>query len=73
MEEGSVLRGIRDEKLFEGKEGYTLDGLVEEFLGFFVAGTETTGHLITMCFYYLSFYPQYQKVLREEVENAGAL
>jgi len=34
-------------------------------MGFFVAGTDTTAHLMTMCFYYLSLYPQHQDALRD--------
>jgi cytochrome P450 len=33
---------------------------MEEFSGMYVAGTDTTSHLMTMCFYYLSIYPNVQ-------------
>ncbi len=42
-------------------------------MGFFVAGTETTAQLMSMCFYYMSFYAEHQKSLREEVISSGVL
>jgi cytochrome P450 family 4 subfamily V len=38
-------------------------------MGFFMAGTDTTAHLMTMCFYYLALYQNHQDSLRKEIEE----
>jgi cytochrome P450 len=54
------LQSIKEKGLLNTEEGYSLEQLIDEFMGFFVAGTDTTAHLMTMCFYYLSLYPEHQ-------------
>ena len=45
---------------------FTDDDIIDDFLTFFLAGTDTTGHLLTMATYYLIQNPrQYQKTLEE--------
>lgn len=64
-----MLHAIQEKGLLNTEEGYNIDQLIEEFMIFFVAGTDTTSHLMTMCFYYLSLYPNFQDQLREEITS----
>jgi len=45
----------------------TTDELIDEFFTFYIGGMDTTAHLMAMCFYYLSIYPETQEKLRSEV------
>lgn len=67
QEEGTVLQAIYERGLLNAEDGYTVEQLIDEFMVFFVAGTDTTAHLMTMCFYYLSLYPKHQETLRNEI------
>lgn len=49
-----------DRKLIDTEEGLTKEQLIEEFLTLFIAGTDTTSHLMGMMFYYLSINPAIQ-------------
>lgn len=60
-----MLQAIHEKGLLNAEEGYTVDQLIDEFMVFFVAGTDTTAHLMAMCFYYLSLYPKYQRAMRK--------
>lgn len=44
--------------------------IVNEFSTFFLAGMDTTGHLLTMATYYLHFNPSYKTRLMEEIDRA---
>lgn len=45
------------------------DHLVSQFVTFFIAGMDTTGHLATMAVYYLTKYPQYLPRIMEEIKT----
>ena len=45
------------------------EDIINEFVTFFVAGMDTTGHLIGMTLYNLGRNPQYLKELKEEREK----
>jgi len=52
------------------KEGFTMEEIVDEFITFFVAGMDTTGHLITMMsYYYLKMSPNCQEKLLKEADE----
>jgi cytochrome P450 len=68
QEEGTVLQAIHERGLLNAEDGYTVEQLIDEFMVFFVAGTDTTAHLMTMCFYYLALYPAHQDALRAEIQ-----
>lgn len=73
QEEGMVLHAIHERGLLNTEDGYTVGQLIDEFMVFFVAGTDTTAHLMTMCFYYLSLYPKHQESLRNEIKYGNIL
>jgi cytochrome P450 family 709 len=69
----TMLEVIKEQGIL-GKEGeYDMDRLVQEFMGFFVAGVDTTSQLLTMSFYYLGKYPEWQARLRKEISDSGVL
>ena len=45
------------------------EDIINEFITFFVAGMDTTGHLIGMTLYNLTQYPEFLQDLKEEREN----
>ncbi len=58
-----------DKKLIDTEEGLTKEQLIEEFLTLFIAGTDTTSHLMGMLFYYLSVHLDVQDKLRKELQG----
>lgn len=50
-------------------EGLSEDELIDEFLTFFVAGMDTTAHLLTAATYYLEKNPKYRDALVDEIKN----
>ena len=55
---------------FTDEEGKIKDEeIIDQFTTFFVAGMDTTGHLVTMAVYYLDKYPEYQAKMREEIDE----
>lgn len=62
-----MLKILKEKNLIETEQGLTKDQLIEEFLTLFIAGTDTTSHLMGMMFYYLAINPYIQKRLREEL------
>jgi len=48
------------------QDGYSDEDIVNEFVTFFIAGMDTTGHLIGMALYCLTQHPQYLGELKEE-------
>ena len=57
---GTILETIKEKKLLGSEEGYTMETLIVEFMGFFVAGVDTTSRLLTMSFYYLCIHPEWK-------------
>jgi len=55
---------------YNGEEGKMTDeGIIDQFLTFFMAGMDTTGHLVTMAAYFLEKYPDFKKKMVEEVRE----
>mgnify|MGYP000887854298 FL=1 len=50
-------------------ENFDDDEIVHEFITFFIAGLDTTGHLLGMATYYISRTPGVKEKLREEIES----
>ena len=50
-------------------EGLSEDELIDEFLTFFVAGMDTTAHLLTAATYYLEKNPKYLSALLAEINE----
>jgi len=42
------------------------EDIVNEFISFYLAGVDTTGHLVSMALYNLTQYPEYLQILQEE-------
>lgn len=62
------------EALLEANDGseqgkFTPQEIIDEFVTFFVAGMDTTAHLVGMAVYHLSQNPQYKARLLEEVDK----
>jgi cytochrome P450 len=70
---GTMLEVIKEKGFLGSEDGYDMPSLIEEFMGFFVAGVDTTSHLLAMSFYYLSIYPEWQQKLREEIQSSSIL
>lgn len=45
------------------------EDLVDNFVAFFAAGTDTSAHLLQTVMYYLDRFPEYKKMLRDEINN----
>jgi cytochrome P450 len=58
---------LMERNLIDTEEGLSKGQLIEEFLTLFIAGTDTTSHLMGMLLYYLSTNPDVQARLRDEV------
>jgi len=43
--------------------------IIDQFISFFVAGMDTTSHLLTMVIYYLDKYPQHKVKMVEEINQ----
>ena len=50
-------------------ENFDDDEIVHEFITFFMAGLDTTGHLLGMATYYISRTPGVKEKLREEIKS----
>jgi len=50
------------------EDNFSDEDIIDEFITFFIAGMDTTGHLITMALYLISKNPQYTKKLEEEIK-----
>ena len=54
---------------YSGSEGKMDDEeIVDQFVALFLAGMDTTGHLLTMVVYYLYKYPEYKNRMTEEIQ-----
>jgi cytochrome P450 len=58
---------LMERNLIDTEEGLSKGQLIEEFLTLFIAGTDTTSHLMGMLLYYLSINPEVQGRLRDEL------
>jgi len=55
---------------YSGTEGKMSDEeIVDQFVAMFLAGMDTTGHLLTMVVYYLDKYPKYKEKMMEEIQK----
>lgn len=61
----SLLLGTQTAK--DSEEPYDDENIIDEFTTFFIAGMDTTGHLVTMALYHLLQHPQCLEKLRKEV------
>ena len=61
---------IATQKSDNASQRFSDDEIIDEFITFFVAGMDTTGHLISMVIYNLHQYPQYLDDLQKERESA---
>ncbi|KAL4508335.1 hypothetical protein ABPG72_003639 [Tetrahymena utriculariae] len=52
----------------ESENKITIDTIIEEFITFYAAGLDTTGHTLGMAMYYLSVYQECTKLLAEEIQ-----
>lgn len=50
-------------------DGFTTQEIIDEFITFFGAGMDTTGHVIAMMAYFLAVNPQYKERIMEEVDK----
>lgn len=50
-------------------EKIDIDEIIDQFIGFFFAGTDTTGNLVAICLYMMALYPEVQKKVREEMQS----
>ena len=48
---------------------YSEDDLINEFITFLIAGTDSTAHLLMMMIYLLHDHPEIQKKLRAEIDQ----
>jgi len=53
----------------EPNEGLSDEDITDEFITFFLAGMDTTGHLVTMVLYYLEKNPEFLEKINQEREN----
>lgn len=53
----------------KGSDKLTDEDIVNEFITFFMAGMDTTGHLVAMAVYNLTQHPQYLEKFKEEREK----
>ena len=49
-----LLEGNSLKKEKSGTDTFSYDDLVDEFTGFYLAGMDTTGHLVNMTLYYIA-------------------
>jgi len=68
---GTDLLGVllETQNASKSEEHFTDDDIVNEFVTFFIAGMDTTGHLTTMALYLLTQNPQSFSKLQEEVDQ----
>jgi len=55
---------------YNGEEGkIEEEEIIDQFVTFFMAGMDTTGHLVTMAVYFLEKYPEFKAKMLEEVKT----
>lgn len=47
----------------------SLDQIINEFMTFYVAGMDTTGHLCGMAVWYLTQYPEIKAKVQHEIDT----
>ncbi|EAR86793.2 cytochrome P450 family monooxygenase (macronuclear) [Tetrahymena thermophila SB210] len=57
------------ETLINQNKLITDEEIIENFIGLFFAGTDTTGNMTGVALYYLSLYPEIQQKAREEIQK----
>jgi len=60
---------LETQNLPNPEDRFSDEDIVNEFATFFIAGMDTTGHLITMALYLLSKNPQYIEPLKKEIKQ----
>lgn len=55
------------EVLLNHNKEITHNEIIENFMGLYFAGTDTTGNMTGMAIYYLSLNPEIQEEVRQEV------
>jgi len=60
---------IETQKKLNKEEAFSDEDIVNEFITFFVAGMDTTGHSISMALYELNKHPEYYAKVRKEVDE----
>ena len=60
---------LATQKSEDAEHRYSDEDIINEFITFFVAGMDTTGHLIGMSIYNLTQYPEYLQELKEERDS----
>ena len=58
---------VQNQKQKEGS--YTHEEIIDEFSIFYMAGTDTTSHLLTMMVYYSVLNPTVMEKLRQEISD----
>ena len=61
---GALLKAQKNAK---SEDTFTDQDIIDEFITFFVAGMDTTGHLVTMALYLLQKHPYYIDQLQPEI------
>jgi len=56
-------------ELYKDEEHFNDKDIVDEFITFFLAGMDTTAHLVSMSLYYFTQHPQYLARARQEADK----
>ena len=64
-----LLQALLEMQETSTDEAFTTVEIIDEFITFFLAGMDTTGHTLGMIMYYLSIYPEHLVRIKEEVDN----
>nr|ABY59985.1 cytochrome P450 monooxygenase CYP5012A2 [Tetrahymena thermophila] len=57
----------------ESENKITIETIIEEFITFYVAGLDTTGHTLGMAMYYLSVYPELSEEIKATIKSQADL
>jgi cytochrome P450 len=63
-----LLHILLEHQAVHGKESMTDKEIIDEFVSFFIAGMDTTGHLVTMVTYELTQHPDVLDKIKDEIE-----
>jgi len=63
---GMLLETQKDANV---EDRFSDEDIVNEFITFFLAGMDTTGHVITMALYLLAKHPEYKDKLEKEIDT----
>ena len=67
--DANLLQIFYDQRLQSPAEAFTDEEVVSEFITFFLAGMDTTGHLLTFATYFFLKHPECQEKLMKEANN----